>query len=78
MSPNKNASMSILILFNEITIIPIDRARCANTPRRVSVDKILLCCNHKKRIPNNKQIMMTPKLIPVPSNIPSPTPSNEL
>ena len=77
-SPNKNACRSILILLNEITIIPTANAKCAKTPRSVSEDKALLCCSHKNKIPNNRQIKTTPKLIPIPSNIPKPAPSKEL
>ena len=77
-SPNKKAWISILILLKEITIIPIERARWAKTPKSVSVDKILFCCNHKKSIPKSKHTIIIPKLIPVPSKIPNPTPNNEL
>ena len=77
-SPNKNAWISILILLREITMIPMERARWAKTPKRVSVDKILFCWSHRKSIPKNKHTTIIPKLIPVPSKIPNPTPNNEL
>ena len=78
MSPNKIACRSILILLNEITIIPIARATWANTPSRVSDERVLLCCNHKNRNPKIKQTKTTPILMPTPSNIPIPAPSKEL
>ena len=77
-SPNKIACRSILILLNEITIIPIARATWANTPNRVSDERALLCCNHKNRNPKTKQTKTTPIFIPTPSNIPIPAPSKEL
>ena len=77
MSPNKIACRSILILLNEITIIPIARATWANTPNRVSDERALLCCNHKNRNPKTKQTKTTPIFMPTPSNIPIPAPSKE-
>ena len=77
-SPNKKACRSILILLKEITIIPIANAKWAITPRRVSDDRDLLCCNHKNKIPKIKQTKTTPKLMPIPNKIPMPAPSKEL
>ncbi len=77
-SPNKIACRSILILLNEITIIPRARATWANTPNRVSDERALLCCNHKNRNPKTKQTKTTPIFMPTPSNIPIPAPSKEL
>ena len=77
-SPNKIAWRSILILLNEITIIPIASATWANTPNRVSDERALLCCNHKNRNPKTKQTKTTPIFMPTPSNIPIPAPSKEL
>ena len=56
----------------------MERAKCAKTPKRVSVDKILFCWSHRKSIPKIKHTTIIPKLIPVPSKIPNPTPNNEL
>ena len=58
--------------------IPIANAKWAITPRRVSDDRDLLCCNHKNKMPKIKQTKTTPKLMPIPNKIPMPAPSNEL